>query len=93
MQNVNFGQIHDLVVENAEPVLQPPPRITREHKFRGENGPRSERSARDFQLKSQVVELFAVFDTIQNATIGVLEVRHGLPFRMIITEDPGKPAA
>ena len=36
----------------------------------------------------QVVELFAYFDRAQNSVIDVLEIKHGLPFRMIVTEVP-----
>jgi hypothetical protein len=42
----------------------------------------------DFALKQQVVELFAFFDELQNGIIDVLEIKHGLPFRMIVTEVP-----
>ena len=37
---------------------------------------------RDFALKSQVIELFAFFDKFKDGTIDVLEIKHGLPFRM-----------
>ena len=40
----------------------------------------------DFLLKQQVVELFAFFDELQNGVIDVLEIKHGLPFRMVVRE-------
>jgi hypothetical protein len=58
----------------------------REHKFGGENGPRPELATTNFLLKQQVVELFAFFDQLQDGEIDVLEIKHGLPFRMIVTE-------
>lgn len=88
MQDLNFGQFIGIVIRNGDPVCDPPPCRKREHKFRAENGPRPERSAEDFVLKSEVVELFAYFDDVQNGTIDILEVKHGVPFRMIITEEP-----
>jgi hypothetical protein len=86
MQRVNFGRIESLVLANGEPVFEPPPRLIREFKFPGENGPRPELDAADFQLKSQVVELFHHFDQIRDGTINAIEVKHGLPFRMMVAE-------
>lgn len=85
-QQVNFGRVEQLPVVNGEPQLDPPPRVVREIKFGGENGPRPELGASDFVLKSQVVELFRFFDQLGNGTIDAIEVKHGLPFRMIVTE-------
>lgn len=86
MQAINFGRIEGLVIRQGEPVLDPPPRVIREIKFGGENGPRAELGASDFALKSQVVELFRYFDQVGHGTIDAIEVKHGLPFRMIVTE-------
>jgi hypothetical protein len=86
MQCINFGRIEGLAVHDGEPILDPLPVIVREHKFGGENGPRSELAADDFLLKQQVIELFAFIDELQNGVIDVLEIKHGLPFRMIVTE-------
>lgn len=87
MQEVNFGRIEDLAVRNGQPVLDPGPRIVREVKFGGENGPRAQRGAEDFTLKAHVVELFEYLNRMGNGTIEALEIKHGLPFRMIV-EDP-----
>jgi hypothetical protein len=88
MQQANFGRIEGLTFNDCEPVLSPRPVLIREHKFGGENGPRTELGIADFLLKQQVVELFAFFDQLQNGVIDVLEIKHGLPFRMIVTEVP-----
>ncbi len=88
LQQVNFGRLESLVIVNGEPVFDPPPRIVREIKFGGENGPRQELGAEDFLLKAQAVELLAFFDELQNGVIDTLEIKHGLPFRMVVTEVP-----
>jgi hypothetical protein len=88
MQRMNFGRIEALVVRNGQPVLTPPPTMIREHKFGAENGPRPELGAADFLLKQQVIELFDFFDELRDGVIDVLEIKHGLPFRMIVTEVP-----
>ncbi|MBN2583217.1 MAG: hypothetical protein JXL80_09115 [Planctomycetes bacterium] len=86
MQSLNFGRIEDLPVHAGQPVLDPPPRVVREVKFGGDNGPRPEITKADFELKVQVRELFAQMEAMGNGTIRSLEVRHGLPFRMTIEE-------
>jgi hypothetical protein len=80
LQTLNFGRIEDLLIRDGNPVLDPMPRIVREHKFAGENGARPELDARDFVLKAQVVDLFRLLDDIRDGTIAMLTVKHGLPF-------------
>ncbi len=84
MQFVNFGRIENLVVRGGEPSLVPLPRIVREVKFGGDNGPRPEAAAGDFKLKAQVVELFRELERLGDGTVEVLEVKHGLPFRLLL---------
>jgi hypothetical protein len=86
MQTINFGRIEDLAVRGGNPVFDPPPRIVREVKFGGENGPRPEQAAADFLLKAQVVELFQQFEQIGDGVIESIDVKHGLPFRMTVPE-------
>lgn len=86
MQRINFGRIESLRYSDSEPELDPMPPRVREHKFSGENGPRPEFATDDFLLKQQVVELFAFFDQMRNGVIEVLEIKHGLPFRMDVRE-------
>ena len=86
MQVVNFGRIEGLVVRAGRPVFRPPPRVVREVKFGGANGPRPEASKGNFPLKSQVRELFTHMEALGDAVIRTLEVRHGLPFKMTIEE-------
>ncbi len=88
MQRVNFGRLEGLVVRNGDPLFDPPPRVIREIKFGGENGPRPELESEDFVLKAQVVDLLAQLDRLHNGTIDAIEVKHGLPFRAIIAEVP-----
>ena len=87
MQSINFGRIEGLVIVDGKPSSSPRPRIIRQIKLAGENGPRPELDTADFLLKQQVVELFAFFDELQDGVIDVLEIKHGLPFRMTVTEE------
>lgn len=84
MQNVNFGRIENLPVRGGQPVLDPPPRIVREIKIGGDNGPRAELGANNFVLKAQVVEFFEHLDRLGDGTVVMLEIKHGLPFRLMV---------
>jgi hypothetical protein len=79
LQRLNFGRIEGLKVRGGEPVLDPMPRVVREHKFCADNGPRPE-AKRDCTLKNQVGDLMQLLDDIGDGTIAVLTVKHGLPF-------------
>jgi hypothetical protein len=86
MQNLNFGRIEGLQIRDGEPVLEPAPRLIRDIKLGGENGPRPELGHLDFALKSQVVELLEYFTELENCRIEVLEVKSGLPFRLVVEQ-------
>jgi len=79
MHQMNFGTMHNLVVHDGEPVIDPPPQIKQAFKLGGK------RSAlkvvpRDFALKEQHCELFDLMDNQQNGVITKLTVQEGLPF-------------
>ena len=86
MQRINYGRIERLVVRRGQPVLNPPPRIIREIKFGGENGPRTEVGKPDFTLKAQVRDMFAQLEALGDGVIPCLEIQRGLPFRMTVEE-------
>ncbi len=86
MQRIRFGRIENLIIKGGEPQLDPPPRIVRERRFGAEAGRQPSPPRGDFTLKAEVVELFAEFSKLGNGTIELLDVRHGLPFRVVIAE-------
>ena len=86
LQRINFGRLDNLRFKAGEPILDESSKIVREHKFAGENGPRPETAKADFALKKQIVELFRYFDDHSDGVIESLEVKHGLPFRMVVIE-------
>lgn len=88
MQRINFGRIFDLPVHNSQPVMDPPPRVVREIKFGGDNGPRLESAKPDFAIKVQIRELFSQLQALEDGVIPCIEIQHGLPFRMTIEETP-----
>jgi len=87
MQHINFGYIEGIVIREGELVLDPPPRVVREIKFCAENGPRPEATKQDFVLKAQVCDFFTQVEALDNGVIHSLEIKHGLPFKMIVEEN------
>ena len=73
-------------MRNARPLLGRGEIVVWDHKFGSDEASPSTASATDFQLKRQVRELFDYLRRLGDGTIDVLEVRHGLPFRMIRRE-------
>jgi len=82
MQRINYGAIENLEVRNGEPVLDPIPVVLRDIALGRANGPHPAVHRRDFELKSEVVELFALFDREQDVRISLVVVQAGLPLRV-----------
>jgi hypothetical protein len=80
MRRLHFGRIHDLEVRGGDPVFSPAPRILQDIKLGSDEGLAASASV---LRKSQVVDLFAHLDELRDCTIETLEVKHGLPFRLI----------
>ena len=45
------------------------------------------RAAEDFALGSEVIELLALFDRERSLDIEMLEVQHGVPFRVVVATE------
>lgn len=86
MQQINYGRIEGLSVHCGEPVMAPPPRVVREIKFGGDNGPRPESAKADFAIKAQIRDLFAQLEALGDGVIPCIEIQRGLPFRMTVEE-------
>ena len=86
MQRLNFGRIEGLRIHNGEPVFEPAPRMIRDIKIGGENGQRPELVIKDFALKSGVIELFDHLSRIGNGTLESLEIKHGMPFKLVVEQ-------
>jgi len=86
ISKLNFGRIENLVIQNGQPVFDPPPSILRDVKFGAENGPHAKSALSDFSLKSRLLDLFSQLDALESGVVRSLEVKHGLPFSMIVEE-------
>ncbi len=86
MQRLNFGRIEDLHILNGSPLFDPPPRVFRDVRPGRDNAPRPEAGKADFDLKAEVIDLFAHLEAVGDGVIARIEVQRGLPFRMTFEE-------
>jgi hypothetical protein len=84
-QNINFGQIQDLHVRNSELVWDPAPTVLSEIKLDIEEAPRPESELPDFKLSSQIQRLMHRLDQLTDGRIERIEVREGIPRRLVLT--------
>jgi hypothetical protein len=85
MQRYTFCRIENLAVgAGGEPVFDSAVRITQELKIGADHGQRPKLEKEDFLLQSPVIELFEHLERLGEGRIAVIEVRHGLPFRLVV---------
>lgn len=89
-QSINFGRVEELEIRNGEPEFSPAPRVFVELKLDVADGPRPESRLGSFQLRSQMERFFTQISRLKDGTVEVIEVRHGLPFRMVIEAMPAE---
>lgn len=89
-QTINFGRIEDLEVRGCEPQFSPLPRVFVELKLDVDDGPRPESRLRSFPLRSQVGRFFTQLAQLRDGTVECVEIRHGLPFRMVVEAIPAE---
>jgi hypothetical protein len=84
-RSINYGYIHDLVVRDREPILASPPCVVLvDIKLDSEEWPSQKVADSDFLLCAEVRRLMALLDKIQNGKISKLEIRAGIPRRIIL---------
>jgi len=83
-QALNFGAIRSLEVRGGQPVFEPAPVVVYDWKLEGDDPPRPELLTADFELRVEVGRMLAKLDQIGNGWIERIDVRAGLPRRMMI---------
>ncbi len=86
MTRLNFGRIEDLMVRNGLPVFEPKPKVVRDIKLGSDSTVRPNVPRPDFELKPQVVDLFVQLSELGDGLVECLEVKNGLPFRLVVQE-------
>ncbi len=89
-QAINFGRIEELEVRGGEPQFSPLPRVFVELKLDVDDGPRPESRLQHFPLRSQVGRFFTQLAQLRDGTVECIELRHGLPFRMVVEAMPAE---
>ncbi len=89
-QTINFGRVEELEIRNGEPVFSPEPRVFLELKLDAADGPRPESRLDRFELRSQVERFIEQVGRLKDGTVERIEVRYGLPFRMVIEAMPAE---
>src|SRR5260370_40596717 len=87
-QAINFGYIERLEVKNSEPIFKPETLVHVEIKLDVDDCGRSEVGLADFALPDEICRLMARLDEIQNGVIEKIEVRAGIPRRVVFSSPP-----
>lgn len=82
-QTINFGSIRGLEIRGGEPVFDPPPTLLVDVKLDSNDPPRPETDLADFDLTQAVIRLMDRLDHLTTTTIELLEVRAGIPRRVV----------
>jgi hypothetical protein len=82
-QTTNFGSILGLEIREGEPVFDPAPVLLFDVKLDRSDPPRSETELPDFDLTQEAVRLMDRLDQMVTTTIELLEVRAGIPRRVV----------
>lgn len=83
-QTINRGTIEGLEVRQAEPVFNPPPVVVKDLKLDADEEARPELALQDFVLSGEVLRLMRVLDEMESGSVRHIEVRAGIPRRILL---------
>ena len=83
-QSLNQGHVRNLVVRCGAPVFDPKPTVTVDIRLDSEEGARPEIELPDFVLRDEVRRLMAHFAQLGDGLVERMEIRAGLPRRVVI---------
>ena len=83
-QSIDFGQISNLLIRAGEPYFDPEPSVVVEIKLDANSGPRHESKLADFTLCEEVHHLIRQIEQLHSGSIQRIEVRAGIPRRILI---------
>ena len=85
-QRTGFGKIIGLTVRDGEPVFTQQTEVLMDLKLDGDEDPRPELNITDYVLCAEIVRLFSKLDAIRNGVIEHIEVRAGIPRRIVVRD-------
>jgi hypothetical protein len=83
IQELVFGRIVGLSINNGQPCYDPAPRIAQEIKLGSESECRPDRNQGDLTLKKEFETLFDQLSQLRDGIVDI-EIRHSLPFRLVM---------
>jgi hypothetical protein len=83
LQAVNFGEIRDVHIREGNPIADDASAVLLDAKLDAEEIPRPELHLDDFELRAEVGRLMSRLDELKDGTIRRLEVRAGIPRRLV----------
>jgi hypothetical protein len=83
IEELRFGRIERISVREGKPCFERATEVVQEIKLGSEIEPRVEPSNADLTLKSEFECLFNQLDQLRDAIVDI-EIRHGVPFRLIV---------
>jgi hypothetical protein len=83
IEELGFGRIEQIAVRDGRPWYVPATQTVQEIKLGSEIETHVERRATDLTLKSEFERLFNQLDRLHDGIVDI-EVRHGVPFRLIV---------
>ena len=84
-QRIAFGKIAKFAVQDGEPLILPETEVFIDVKLDSDDVSRPELGLEDFDLPAEVVRLFAKMDAVRDGTVDHVEVRAGVPRRIVFT--------
>lgn len=89
-QRLNYGLIQRLSVHNADPVFDPHNIVLVDEKLDEKYARRPEAELEDFELAAELRRLMTRLDEIKNGRIECIEVRGGIPRRVVFESSPSE---
>ena len=84
LQSVNHGQVRNLTVRSGSPAFCPKPTVLMDVRLDSDESARPEIELADFVLRDEVRRLMAHFDQLKEGVVERIEVRAGIPRRVLI---------
>jgi hypothetical protein len=83
IETLGFGVLQGLSIQAGQPCFEPAPRIVQSVKLDSDAESKSECANPESALKKQFQVLFRHLSELREGTVDI-EVRHGLPFRLVL---------
>jgi hypothetical protein len=83
IEELRFGRIEQISIRDGRPHYEQATQTVQEIKLGSETEPHVERTNADLTLKAEFERLFGQLDRLRDGVVDI-EVRHGLPFRLVM---------